>query len=177
MASKATRVSSAQPSSGILDLTPGSNRSRDNKLQVEYNLNMLNSATLNQPIMSAEFEQGASLQTEKGRLKDNFNFWQNTLEANDFVLETIKEGVKLPFIKTPLKAKFKNNASALDNKEFVDCNLKELIMSKCMIKVESKAHVIRKSSVSTNSSGKKRLILDLRYVNKHLWKQSVKFED
>ena len=78
VASKATGGSSAQPSSGILDLTPGSNRSRDNKLQVEYNINMLNSVTLNQPIMSAEIEQGASLQTVKGRLKENFNFWQNT---------------------------------------------------------------------------------------------------
>ena len=53
--------------------------------------------------MSAEFEQGASLQTVKGRLKGNFNFWQNTLEANDFVLETINDGVKLPFIKTLLR--------------------------------------------------------------------------
>ena len=50
-------------------------------------------------------------------------------------------------------------------------------MSKCVIEVESKPHVISPLSVSTNSSGKKRLILDLRYVNKHLWKQSVKFED
>ena len=121
VASKATGGSSAQPSSGILDLTPGSNRSRDNKLQVEYNINMLNSVTqVNQPIMSAEFEQCASLQTVKSRPKENFNFWQNTLEANDFVLETINEGVKLLFIKTPLKAEFKNNASSLDNKEFVD---------------------------------------------------------
>ena len=116
------------------------------------------------------------MQTVKGRLKENFNFWQNTLEVNDFVLETTKDGVKLPFIKTPLKAEFKNNVSALDNKEFVDSALKEL-MSKCVIEVESKPHVISSLSVSTNSSGKKRLILDLRYVNKHLWKQSVKFED
>lgn len=27
------------------------------------------------------------------------------------------------------------------------------------------------------NSGKKRLILDLRTVNKHIWKQSVKYED
>ena len=32
-------------------------------------------------------------------------------------------------------------------------------------------------SVSVQSSGKKRLILDLRLINKHLWKQRVKFED
>ena len=91
---------------------------------------MLNLTTLNQPIMSAEFEQGDSFQTVRSRLKENVNFWQNTLEANDFLLETINEGVKLLFIKTPLKAEFKNTAFALDNKEFVDSTLKELIMSK-----------------------------------------------
>ena len=32
-------------------------------------------------------------------------------------------------------------------------------------------------SVSVQSSGKKRLILDLKFVNKHVWKQKVKFED
>jgi hypothetical protein len=31
--------------------------------------------------------------------------------------------------------------------------------------------------MSIHSNGKKRLILDLRVVNKHLWKQSVKYED
>ena len=32
-------------------------------------------------------------------------------------------------------------------------------------------------SVSVQSSGKKRLILDLRFVNRHVRKQKVKFED
>ena len=31
--------------------------------------------------------------------------------------------------------------------------------------------------VSVQSSGKKHVILDLRFINKHLWKQSIKFED
>ena len=32
-------------------------------------------------------------------------------------------------------------------------------------------------SVSIQSIGKKRLILDLRHVNKHIWKKKFKFED
>ena len=32
-------------------------------------------------------------------------------------------------------------------------------------------------SASIQSSGKKRLILDLRYINEYLWKQKVRFED
>ena len=46
-----------------------------------------------------------------------------------------------------------------------------------MIEGQNKPHVIIPLSVSTNSSGKKRLMLDLRYVNKRLCKQSIKFED
>ena len=37
--------------------------------------------------------------------------------------------------------------------------------------------VVNPLSVSTQANGKKRLILDLRLVNKHVWKQSVKYED
>ena len=67
--------------------------------------------------------------------------------------------------------------SAIQNSDFVNEALKELIVSNCVIEVQNKPHVINPLSVSTNSSGEKRLILDLRFVNKHLRKQSVKFED
>ena len=38
-------------------------------------------------------------------------------------------------------------------------------------------HNLNPLSVSLQSSGKKRLILDLSFVNKHVWKHKVKFED
>ena len=37
--------------------------------------------------------------------------------------------------------------------------------------------MINPLSVSVQSCGKKRLILDLRYVNQHIFKQRIKFED
>jgi hypothetical protein len=37
--------------------------------------------------------------------------------------------------------------------------------------------VVNPLSVSIQSNGKKRLILDLRSVNKHLWKQSIKYTE
>ena len=37
--------------------------------------------------------------------------------------------------------------------------------------------VVNPLSVAINKSGKKRLILDLREVNLHVWKEKVKFED
>ena len=38
-------------------------------------------------------------------------------------------------------------------------------------------YVITHLSVSVQAKGKKRLILDLRYVNSHLQKKSIKYED
>ena len=79
--------------------------------------------------------------------------------------------------KPQLKTEIRNNLSAIKNSDFVNEALKVLILSNCVIKVQNKPHLIITLSVSTNSSGKKRLILDLRYVNKRLCKQSIKFED
>ena len=52
-------------------------------------------------------------------------------------------------------------------------------MLKCgsIIEAEKSPEVINPLSISINSSGKKRLILDLRYVNGHVYKDKIKFED
>ena len=52
-------------------------------------------------------------------------------------------------------------------------------MLKCgtFIEAEKPPEVINPLSVSINFSGKKRLILDLRYVNGHVYKDKIKFED
>ena len=50
-------------------------------------------------------------------------------------------------------------------------------MSVSLVQVSSPPHVVNPLSVSVQSCGKKRLILDLRHVNKHIWKEKFKFED
>lgn len=42
---------------------------------------------------------------------------------------------------------------------------------------QSVPHVVNPLTVSVQPNGKKRLILDLRFVNKFIQKKSVKFED
>jgi hypothetical protein len=37
----------------------------------------------------------------KGKLKENLAFWKNTIEANWFILNVIKEGYRIPFIENP----------------------------------------------------------------------------
>ena len=47
----------------------------------------------------------------------------------------------------------------------------------CIIEAEKPLEVINPLSVSINYLGKKRLILDLRYVNSHVYKDKIKFKD
>ena len=53
----------------------------------------------------------------------------------------------------------------------------ELVKSNRVVQAPFKPWVISPLSVSTNKSGKKRLILDLLLLNKLIWKQKVRFED
>ena len=110
----------------------------------------------------------------KGRLK--FEFWRN-IGAYDNVLDIIENGYKLPFLDIPPPACFNNNVSAIKNKDFVEEAILELLTSDRVKEVERLPHVVNPLSVSINSSGKKRLILDLRYVNQYLVKQSHKLDD
>ena len=103
------------------------------------------------------------------------NFWKD-IGANDFILDTIENGYKLPLIQTPEPAVFKNNKSALANPEFVTEAIQELVSTNRVLEVPFRPKVVNPLSVASNKD-KNRLILDLRYVNLHLWKEKTKFED
>ena len=91
--------------------------------------------------------------------------------ANETVKSITKEGYKIPFITTPEKVIFKNNLSAQNHREFVDEALNELLATGRV------PYVVNPLSVSIQRNGKKRLILDLRHVNKHVYKDKIKFDD
>ena len=70
-----------------------------------------------------------------------------------------------------------NNRSALEHSDFVSsagCNLLELDL---ISEVLTPPTVINPLSVSVNSDGKPRLILDLRHVNSYIPKAKFKMED
>lgn len=115
-------------------------------------------------------------QNVKGRLKENVSFWKN-IGANPEILETIEHGYKIPFLEVPESSFSKNNKSAIENLDFVEETLSELQLNGCIKEVSSVPHVVNPLSVSINKQGKKRLILDLRKVNKLVWKDSFTFED
>ena len=74
-------------------------------------------------------------------------------------------------------APYRNNQSVLKNKDFVEESISELLKCGSIIEAEKPPEAINPLSVSINSSGKKCLILDLRSVNTHVYKDEIKFED
>ena len=81
-------------------------------------------------------------------------------------------------VKTPKCASFCKNQSALENKDIVEESISELLKyGGSVIEAEKPAELINPLSFSIISSGKMRLILDLRYVNTHVYKDKIKFED
>jgi hypothetical protein len=61
--------------------------------------------------------------------------------------------------------------------DFVDSAIQDLLDRGLIVTCEVQPTVVNPLTVSIYSNGKKRLILDLRVANKHLWTQSVKYED
>ena len=53
----------------------------------------------------------------------------------------------------------------------------KLVSNHAVVEVPFVPHVVNPLSVSIQSVGKKRLILDLRHVNQFIWKQKFKCED
>ncbi len=70
-----------------------------------------------------------------------------------------------------------NNNSALLHSDFVSQAIEDLLNSDCVDICLNQPFIVNPLSVSVQNSGKKRLILDLSFVNKFLFKQSVKYED
>ena len=123
-----------------------------------------------------EYEQGESCILVKGRLKKHIQFWKD-IGTNNFILDVIQNGYKIPFFTTPPSVCLYNNQSAMKESEFVVEAINDLVIKGLVVECTDKPFVVNPLTVSVQNSGKKRLILDLRHVNLHLWKTTVKFED
>ena len=87
------------------------------------------------------------------------------------------KGIVFLFILRLLLVFSRNSKSALAHPSFVDEAISELLLTYRVFGADVIPCNVYPLSVSIQSSGKKRLILDLRFINKHSWKTTVKFED
>lgn len=141
------------------------NKPRSDKVEYDLDLNVKEKYEVKRGVLSV-----------KGKLKEKFSFWEEVLSANSFILSVIKEGYKIPFFETPKPVYLNNNGSANKHSNFVKIAIDDLLKSGSIVEQRSAPHCVNPLTVSVNSSGKERLILDLRHVNKSIVKQKIKFE-
>ena len=113
----------------------------------------------------------------KGRLKESFEFWANHLQATKPILDIVQHGYYLPFLRPPDSYSSPNHKSALLNAEFIDTAIADLLSNNCVKLVAQKPHVCSPLLVVENAGGKKRLVINLKYINMYLWKVKFKYED
>ena len=103
-----------------------------------------------------------------GRLRKCLSVWRD-IGASRWVQDVLYFGYKLPFIQLPKPAVFENHTACNKHRSYVDKAIAELVVCGAAEKVENEAaHVI--SPLGVVEGRKLRLILDLRFVNKHLAK-------
>ena len=78
----------------------------------------------------------------------------------------------LPFVAEPTPYCRANQRSAIVEAEFVEIAIKELLEGGYVDRVAEQPHVCSPISVVRSGSGKKRLVVNLRHVNRFLLKQS-----
>ena len=121
--------------------------------------------------------EGKQITWVKGRLRENIAIWQDVLKAPTPVLDWISKGYVLPLITEPPAYRQANQQSALEYKEFVTEAITDLLNNGCVQRVSTAPHVCSPLSVVHNAEGKKRLVVNLRYVNQFLNMDSFKYED
>ena len=110
-----------------------------------------------------------------GNLKKNIDFWFK-INANDYILDVIANGYKIPFKDYPESKFLKNNRSSLDNDDFVKGAINELLLSGAVSESFDIPFVVNPLTVAQNTS-KKRLVLDLRHINSCVLVDKIKFDD
>ena len=96
-------------------------------------------------------------------MKASIEFWR-FIGAPKFILDIISDGYKIPFITIPPPVHFKNNGSALEHSDFVNDAILELLQDNRIEELTTPPEIVNPLAVCVLSSGKKRLILDLRHV-------------
>ena len=109
-------------------------------------------------------------------LRSNLKFWRK-IGASAWVINIIRDGYCLPFVEKPAR-KFFNNHSWCDNHvDYVSKKLKKPVSTGAIVEVnKSELAFCSPLGVVCNASGKLRLIMDLRHLNKHLRVIKLKHE-
>ena len=109
----------------------------------------------------------------QGRLKEHSQFWIEELKPSSFVRDIVTSGYRLPFLRYPDNVVKANHNSAVVHSEFVQEVIAELLGAGCVVECMSCPHVCSPLHVAVNAAGKKRLVVDFRYINQFLRVQKL----
>ena len=130
---------------------------------VELIENSVDASDLSSDVISPEYQEGVPTVKVKGSLKENVPFWEH-IGASCFICNTVIDGYKIPFIYTPPTESFGNNRCAIQHSELVEQAICDLLVGS-VVESGRAPTVVNPLSVSIQPKGKKRLVLDLRYLN------------
>ncbi|KAK3108944.1 hypothetical protein FSP39_019460 [Pinctada imbricata] len=97
--------------------------------------------------------------------------------ADEYILDVLNNGYKLPFYDIPNSVILKNNRSARDNISIVDLEILKLLEKGCISETVIPPVVVNPLTVAFNREGKARLVLDCRHINLHIFKFKFRLED
>ena len=110
------------------------------------------------------------------RLRSNYDFCKGDLKSPQFVLDIVESGYRLLFKDSfPTKCNIKNNKYALKNSDFVETAILKLLEEGKIAERADASFCVNPLSVVEGK--KKRLVLDLRHVNKFLYQPKFRYED
>ena len=108
-------------------------------------------------------------------IKNHFEFWKNNLQCSQFVLNILQYGYYLPLREDPPEFYASNNKSSLRNSHFVELAITELLQNQCIEIVSGKPPCCI-NPLTVAEGEKRRLVLDLRHVNKYLDINKFRYE-
>ena len=97
------------------------------------------------------------------------------MTLSKFVIDVLENGYEIPFLSVPPRCQLKNNASALNNSEFVINTINDLIKMNCITEYVDVPFCCNPLTVVEGK--KKRLVIDLsRSVNPYVVHNAFKYE-
>ena len=103
---------------------------------------------------------------------DAINFFKE-IHASDRLINLLQEGYKIPFSSLPDPFWHRNNASAIENMDFVREKVDSWLQDGFVMKCDIRPQYVSPLSVDCKKP-KKRLCLDCRVLNNHIIKESTK---
>ena len=103
---------------------------------------------------------------------DAINFFKG-IHASDRLINLLQEGYKIPFSSLPDPFWHRNNASAIENMDFVREKVDSWLQDGFVMKCDTRPQYVSPLSVDCKKP-KKRLCLDCRVLNNHIIKENTK---